>query len=175
LESPSKTEAQAPEERQKRKGADFRRKGREFAMQFLFQADHDDEHRNSAADMALFWSQFDELCPHPQGRRIEKARAFAERIILKAVENKPMIDAKIEQFAKNWRLERMGCVDRNVMRIAVTEMLFFDDIPPVVSINEAVETAKLFGSESSGSFVNGILNSVKDSLDRPAREPRGGG
>jgi N utilization substance protein B len=64
----------------------------------------------------------------------------------------------------------MAIVDRNIMRIATYEMLFCPDIPPVVSINEAVEIAKSFGGEESGSFINGILNGIKDSLARPARE-----
>jgi N utilization substance protein B len=81
------------------------------------------------------------------------------------------IDALISRHAENWDIERMGTVDRNVMRIAVYEMLYRDDIPPVVSINEAVELAKAYSSAESGKFVNGILDRIRKDLDRPARSP----
>ncbi|HPN85185.1 MAG TPA: transcription antitermination factor NusB [Victivallales bacterium] len=154
--------------REKCRPIDHRRLGREFAMQFLFQLDYDEA--NSIDALPYFWEQLEKSEVYQINRNFEKAKAFAEKLIKIVVSEKDRIDSEIAKFAKNWRLDRMGCVDRNVMRVAVAEMLFLDDIPPIVSINEAVETAKFFGSESSGSFVNGILNSVKDSLDRPARE-----
>jgi len=67
----------------------------------------------------------------------------------------------IERFSRNWRLSRMSCVDRNIMRIAVYEMLFCSDIPAKVSINEAIDIGKKYGTEESGAFINGILDSVR--------------
>jgi N utilization substance protein B len=152
----------------KYRAPDHRRLGREFAMQFLFQSDH---HESDALDLLdEFWIQLEESEAYPIDRNFRKARLFAEKLMNKTIEEKIAIDEKIAKFAKNWHIDRMGAVDRNILRIAVAEMLFFEDIPPIVSINEAVETAKFFGSESSSSFVNGILNSIKDSLDRSARE-----
>jgi N utilization substance protein B len=152
----------------KKVNADPRRLGREFAMQFLFQLDQNEE--TASDSLNYFWTQLEDSKIYPINSRFRKAKIFAEKLIRQTISSKERIDNSISSFANNWTIGRMGCVDRNVMRIAVCEMFFFNDIPPIVSINEAVETAKSFGSESSGAFVNGILNSVKDSLDRPARE-----
>jgi N utilization substance protein B len=94
---------------------------------------------------------------------------FADPLIRGVVENQPRIDDAIRQHVKNWELRRIAAVDRNVLRLAIFEMLFRDDIPPVVSINEAVDIAKRFSTEESGKFVNGILDNIKGELLRPAR------
>ena len=73
------------------------------------------------------------------------------------------------KHAKNWEFHRIAAVDRNIMRLAIYEMLFREDIPPIVSINEAVDIAKKFSTEDSGKFVNGILDKVRSGLMRPAR------
>jgi N utilization substance protein B len=77
---------------------------------------------------------------------------------------------ELTQNAANWDLDRMAGVDRNILRLAIYEMLHREDIPPVVSINEAVDLAKKYSTEDSGKFVNGILDNIKSRLDRPARE-----
>jgi N utilization substance protein B len=82
------------------------------------------------------------------------------------LENRPEIDNLIERYSKNWKLNRMSGVDRNVMRIAVYELLCCEDIPPKVSINEAVDVGKKFGTEESGAFINGIMDSIRDALDK---------
>jgi len=74
------------------------------------------------------------------------------------------IDQLIESFSSNWKINRMNLVDRNIMRIAVFEMLYCDDIPPQVSINEAVDIGKLYGTDESGPFINGILDSIHLSI-----------
>ena len=74
--------------------------------------------------------------------------------------NKPQIDQTIETFSSNWKISRMGFVDRNILRIATYELLFCPDIPPKVTINEAVDIGKLYGSEDSGAFINGILDVI---------------
>lgn len=87
------------------------------------------------------------------------------------VAHRDQIDERIRKYCENYNLNRISAVDRNVLRLAIYEMLYRDDIPPVVSINEAIELAKTFGGAESGKFVNGILDRVRKDLDRPAREP----
>lgn len=75
------------------------------------------------------------------------------------------IDSIIERFSSNWKIRRMSVVDRNIMRLAVYEMLFCGDIPSKVSINEAIDIGKKFGTEGSGAFINGILDSIRIALE----------
>ncbi len=96
-------------------------------------------------------------------------RVFADPLIRGTIEHLAAIDSVIARHVRNWSLERMAAVDRNVLRLAVYEMLHRLDIPPVVSINEAVDIAKKFSTHESGRFVNGILDKVKGELMRPAR------
>src|SRR5690606_9468080 len=96
-------------------------------------------------------------------------RVFAEPLIRGTGQHLAEVGGKIKQYARNWDLHRMAAVDRNVLRLAIYEMLYRDDIPPVVSINEAVDIAKRFSTDESGRFVNGILDKVKGDLMRPAR------
>src|SRR5205814_10449667 len=97
-------------------------------------------------------------------------REFAEPLIQGMVLHQEEIDEQIRKYCENYNLNRISAVDRNVLRLAIYEMLHRDDIPPVVSINEAIELAKTFGGAESGAFVNGILDRVRKDLDRPARE-----
>src|SRR5438093_2221125 len=80
------------------------------------------------------------------------------------------IDERIRRYCENYEFHRISTVDRNVLRLAIYEMLYRDDIPPIVSINEAIELAKTFGGAESGGFVNGILDRVRKDLTRPARK-----
>jgi N utilization substance protein B len=121
-----------------------------------------DAHRGDAPErMEDFW---DFLPTKPN------VRAFAQPLIDGMIAHLPEVDAKIKQYTENYDIGRLSAVDRNVLRLAIYEMLFREDIPPVVSINEAIELAKLFGGSESGRFVNGILDRVKDDLQRPLRE-----
>ena len=86
-------------------------------------------------------------------------------LIKGVLDNKSRIDKLIEQFSSNWKISRMGCVDRNILRIAVFEMLRCQDIPAKVSINEAIEIGKKFGTEDSGAFINGILDSIRIAME----------
>ena len=95
----------------------------------------------------------------------QKARPFFIKLVTGVLEAKPQIDTLIERFSKNWRVRRMSCVDRNIMRVAVFEMLFCHDIPPKVSINEAIDVGKKFGTEESGAFINGILDSIRNAIE----------
>jgi len=94
----------------------------------------------------------------------KKARPFLLSLVNGVLETRGEIDTLIERFSKNWEIHRMSCVDRNVMRIAVYELLYCEDIPPKVSINEAVDVGKKFGTEESGAFINGIMDSIRDAL-----------
>jgi N utilization substance protein B len=161
----------------------MRREARERAVQFLFQYDLN---RSENLDQALnhFWhsqqagSIADEKADAKWGEKLElpapsteeaSLRLFAEPMIRGTLENQNEIDERIKRHARNWDLHRMAVVDRNVLRLAIFEMLHRDDIPPVVSINEAVDIAKKFSTEDSGKFVNGILDKVRGELMRPAR------
>ena len=141
----------------------LRRDGREAAIQFLYQYD---AHKPAYVDEALaaFWKQSEE----PQN-----VRDFATDLLRGALEKLPEVDAKIRTLADNWDFERLAVVDRNILRLAVYEMLFRTEIPPVVSINEAIEIAKKFSTAESGKFVNGLLDRVKKELLRPARQAAG--
>ena len=160
-----------------------RREARERAVQFLFQHDlnpPEDLDRalgefwqnQRAAAIAedkgpANWGQPHEL-PPPTAEEAE-TRLFANPLIRGAIEHRDAIDEHIKRHAKNWEFHRIAAVDRNVMRLAIYEMLFREDIPPIVSINEAVDVAKKFSTQDSGKFVNGILDKVKSELLRPAR------
>ncbi len=136
-----------------------RRHARELAVQFLYQAEVNTAELPEAIN--LFWQTQQDI---PDG-----VRQFAEELIRGAVANRTVIDEKIQKYTEHWELGRIAAVDRNILRLAIYEMLFRDDIPPVVSINEAVEIAKQFSTRESGAFVNGILDRLKMDLPRPAR------
>jgi N utilization substance protein B len=127
-----------------------RRKAREHALQILFQLDIRKE-KPSAVVLKHFWAEY-----QPD----DEVKAFAEEIIKGTYKHLAEINKLIHKCAKNWSLDRMAVVDRNVLRMAVYEILHRMDIPTSVTINEAIEIAKKFGTEESGSFVNGILDNV---------------
>jgi len=103
----------------------------------------------------------------------KKVRPFFRRLVIGVLETSSELDALIEQYSKNWDIDRMSCVDRNVMRIAVFELLYCDDIPPKVSINEAIDVGKKFGTEESGAFINGIMDSIRGELEKNGKLIRG--
>ena len=161
----------------------MRREARERAVQFLFQHDLNPP-ENLQAALDHFWHSqrtsaiADEKGDAKWGQKTElpplspeetALRVFADPLIRGTLEHRDQLDAEIMKHAKNWDLHRMAVVDRNILRLAIYEMLHRDDIPPVVSINEAVDIAKKFSTDDSGKFVNGILDKVKGELMRPAR------
>ncbi len=127
-----------------------RRKAREYALQLLFQLDIRKE-KPTATLLKRFWTDED-----PD----EEVRAFAEEIVKGTFKHLPDINARVLASAKNWSLDRMAVIDRNVLRLATYEILYRVDIPPSVTINEAIELAKKYGTDESGAFVNGILDSI---------------
>lgn len=110
---------------------------------------------------AWFWSERQDASA--------KSREFAEGLVRGVVTHRVEIDELIRSCAENWDLNRIGAVERSALRMAIYEMRFREDIPPVVSINEAVDLAKYFSSMDSGKFVNGILDRIRKSLKRPSR------
>ena len=137
----------------------IRRNAREAVLQFLFQDDFlgpdsgpGQEEEQRFADFCLLYDVQ------------KKARPYALQLLVGIGRERSSVDGLIGQHAKNWRLERIDATDRNILRIAVYEMIHQGDVPPEVAINEAVEIAKRFGAEDSPAFINGILDSVKASL-----------
>lgn len=125
-----------------------RRKAREYALQILYQYDisHD-----STRLLDGFWASKD--VP-------ENIKEFTNKIVEGVIKNLYLIDSKINQSAMNWSIDRMAVVDRNILRMATFELLFINDIPVKVTINEAIEIAKRYGGEDSSSFINGILDRI---------------
>lgn len=126
-----------------------RRLAREITLQVLFQLDFAKENLDLDRMAELWGEEF--AVPKP-------SIAFAQQLIRGTVEHLAEIDLKIAALAEGWTVERMANVDRNIMRLAAYEIFYRDDIPERVTINEAVELAKHFGSEESGKFINGILD-----------------
>ena len=148
----------------------FKRLGRELAMQFLYQyeiAGSDDLTEN----LENFWKQAEYSGKFAEGRIFRKGRAYAEKLIAGVLEKMDHINSLLEKFSRQWDITRMPVVDKNIMRVAIYELENFPDIPAVVSIDEAIEISKEFGSERSGLFINGILNSVKGELPPGSKNP----
>jgi N utilization substance protein B len=131
-----------------------RRKARELAMQALFSMDMS---QNGSKDiLERFCDNF---------KPSSKALSFFLKLVQGVLHTRTEIDAVIERYSENWKLNRMSCVDRNIMRVAVYELLCCQDIPHKVSINEAIDIGKKFGTEESGAFINGILDSIRLALE----------
>ena len=90
----------------------------------------------------------------------EEIYSFSSELLKKTIDNVKILDQHVAEAAKNWEYERIALVDRLILRLALAELLFFDEIPPKVSINEAIELAKMYSTAQSGRFVNGILDSL---------------
>jgi transcription antitermination protein NusB len=135
-----------------------RRKSRELVLQMLYQADlakqSDDEVQQT------FWTSREEVDP--------PTRAFAEDLFRVANVRAETINRLIESHAKNWRIERMPAVDRNLLRMAVAEMLGFPRTPGPIIINEAIEIARRYADPSSINFLNGVLDAIGQDLKVPA-------
>lgn len=160
-----------------------RRVARERAMQFLFQFDLNPE-ENLESALNTYWdsqraaviaeekskARWNEPFILPPISSDEAVvRLFADSLIRGVLEKRERLDEEIKRHLKNWDIHRLAVVDRNILRLAIYEMLFRDDIPPVVSINEAIDIAKKYSTEDSGKFVNGILDKIKGELMRPSR------
>lgn len=126
-----------------------RRKAREVALRILYQKDVGNTDPRRSLPEAV-----DEL------KLSEEGAEFARRVVFGLLENLDAIDDVLRRHAREWSPERMANIDRNILRMALYEILFIEDIPPSVSINEAIELAKKYSTEESGRFINGVLGNV---------------
>ncbi|MBT5904008.1 MAG: transcription antitermination factor NusB [Opitutaceae bacterium] len=140
-----------------------RRDSRVAAVQFLY-AWSLNPPQNLAEDIRVF---FEDLTTTEKPR---EHYHYAEELIAGAIAQQAEIDARIRQLAHNWEFDRIARIDLAILRMAIFEMLFRKDIPPIVSINEAIDLSKQFSTADSKRFVNGILDRLKDSLGRDARK-----
>ena len=127
-----------------------RRKSREFALQALYQWNITRE--GALRILGQFLAHF---LAEAEGDE------FGEQIVIGVLEHCGQIDQLIEQYSEHWRLDRMSMIDRTILRIATFELLYRDDIPAKVTLNEAIDLGKRFGSTDSGSFINGILDRIQ--------------
>jgi N utilization substance protein B len=137
-----------------------RRTGRERALQALYQLEM--APGTPAEALASAWSASAE-----EGKPDPDAVRFAQELVEGVRAHQAEIDELIEKHSHNWRLDRMSRIDRNVLRLGVFELKYRPDIPKKVSINEAVELGKNFGTEESSAFVNGLLDRVAVALGKP--------
>ncbi|MDN5942125.1 MAG: transcription antitermination factor NusB [Nitrospira sp.] len=131
-----------------------RHHARARALQILFQYDI---HGKPGLWLDVFWKE---------NTATDEVRAFAERLVSGVLEKKKELDAVVGKYATNWKISRMPIVDRNILRAGVYELLWMDDVPAKVTVNEAIELAKSFGDDDASKFVNGILDQVL------AKDPR---
>lgn len=129
----------------------IRRKARECALQLLYQLEIGSV--NSERALNEYWQQFEEAVD-------ANVKDFSTNLVSGAWEKKEEIDAVIASYSTNWKINRIASVDKNILRMAIYELLYCDDIPAKVTLNEAVEIAKKFGTAESSAFVNGILDNV---------------
>jgi N utilization substance protein B len=132
----------------------MRHQARERALQILFQHDI---HGKSAVRLEEFWQEY---------TATDEAKAFAEQLVKGVLEHKKDLDVVLGRYATNWTVDRMPIVDRNILRAGLFELLWMDEVPAKVTIDQAIELAKSFGDDEASKFVNGILDKVL------ATEPR---
>lgn len=144
-----------------------RRRAREIALQVLFSLDLNPG-LSPAQALGLFWRDFfAEARPDDsEGELPKEVIIFAEALVNGAAENRAELDGIIQRASKNWRLERMARVDRNVLRLATYELAHVVEVPAKVVINEAIEVAKRYGASESPAFVNGLLDRIAQELKR---------
>lgn len=126
-------------------------------MQILYQAEFDGQLREE--DIVRFWKNFAK-------KEADQIPDYLRELVVGVGEHREELDRLIIRYSEHWRLERMVAVDRNLLRLAVYELLYRPDIPAKVVINEAVELAKRYGTEASGAFVNGLLDRIRVAVGR---------
>jgi N utilization substance protein B len=146
----------------------IRRLAREIVLQSLFQIDFTQAEPEEALQVALAEQKSDEFSAEEleseeprTPAEVDKAEAYAREVLQGVLANLPAIDERIGKYAVNWELKRMPGIDRNLLRIAVYEMLYAAEKQPVnIAVNEAVELAKAYGSDNSARFINGLLGKM---------------
>ena len=144
-----------------------RRRAREFALQILYQLDVQEQLSDEQA-LGMFWRNFAATAEAEGAMAADLGdiQPFAEKLVRGVREHLVDLDAQIQGASKNWRLERMARVDRNLLRLALYELKHVDDVPAKVAINEAIEIAKRYGTNESSAFVNGILDRCREELGK---------
>jgi len=140
-----------------------RRKSREIALQMLYQMEMTGQPPNVVIDLYYELASADD---DNNPDLAQAVRPFAEQLLYGVHAHRDELDEMIVTASENWRLERMSIIDRNVLRIALYEMLYCAEIPPKVSINEAIDLGKTFGNPDSGAFINGILDHLLPEANR---------
>lgn len=140
-----------------------RRRARELTLQFLYQYD---TLKESSPISPSFEEVIDLFWTTKEVSLGDEVRGFASSLIVGVCENMNGIDRVINRYSQHWRLSRMSKIDRNILRMAIYELAYLMTIPPPVTINEAVELAKKYGTEESGAFVNGILDRIRLAVDK---------
>jgi len=139
-----------------------RRRSREFALQVLYQIEI--AKQDAIKVVAQFQDHF-----FIGAERDD----FLERLVLGVSKHRQEIDRLIEQYSENWRLDRMNIIDRNILRLAAFELLYCKDIPPKVTLNEAIDLGKRYGTDDSGGFINGILDRIQnEAIRKPLQAKR---
>ena len=142
-----------------------RTRSREFALQVLYQLDV--SHSDVSEVLEDFWKDRSDLVLSNKEKEVIEldkkdleVRKYTEKLVYGTLEKLESLDKMIEKFAEHWAIKRMGYVDRNILRLSAYEMIYFEEIPVKVAINEAVELAKRYGESDSSKFVNGILDRI---------------
>lgn len=135
-----------------------RHHARERALQILFQHD---VHGKAGVRLDEFWHEYTVT---------DESREFAERLVQGVLDHQKELDAMIGRYATNWTVSRMPIVDRNILRVGLYELLWFDDVPAKVTMDEAIELAKSFGDEEASKFVNAILDKALATESRLAEK-----
>jgi N utilization substance protein B len=137
-----------------------RRENRKCAIQYLYQWELNKPEKLADGICTFFENQ----------EEPREYYAFAEELINGALEQIDVVDKEIIENASNWKFDRIAKVDLAILRLAIYELLFRTDIPPIVSINEAIDLSKIFSTPDSKRFINGILDKMKDKINRPLRK-----
>jgi len=140
--------------------AGSRREGRILAAQFLYQREVGVTGVGLEEALKEFWELTEAEA---------KAKEFAEGRIRAVLGKQKEVDAELQKLVTNWEPGRLAPVDRAILRLALWEMKFAEDVPPIAALNEAIEVAKALSTEESGRFVNGVLDKARGSLGRPER------
>ena len=136
-----------------------RTKSREHALKILYAIDITGEEPKECIDK--YWKESEEA--------EAEVKTFANSLVLGVAKNIKEIDKVISEYATNWQLKRMAVIDRNILRFASYELLFAEEIPPKVTINEAIDIAKRYGDSESGKFVNGVLDKINKETAKKKR------
>jgi transcription antitermination factor NusB len=145
-----------------------RTRAREVALQLLYQFDLRGERYEDELGRNV------ESLVDEEAGADDEVRTFAIRLVQGTLQNREAIDTRLRSVTRNWDLKRMAVVDRNVLRMAMYELMLCDDVPPKVTINEAIELGKKYSTANSGGFINGILDRVRIDLEKERAAPQAG-